>query len=238
MLCSAVPALGPQQMIMTSHDRSSADRSFDGRSPHRRLWSDRFVGRERQLERIAVGLQSAADGKPNAIVLSGTAGLGLTRLLGETRRRIEALAEPFAAVHGVALPATSGVPYAPVTAALERLLAPLPDETLAELVGPTGDAIARLVPSLRPRLEELQLLPDRPRIAATEWREARMFEAVLGLAREAWRAAAGCLAAGGPPPRRCGYSRTGHFPGSGDARSAGPACQSPTSPTGCSGRIR
>jgi len=168
-------------MIMTNHDRSSAGGSVDGRSPHRRLWSDRFVGRERQLERIGVGLQSAADGKPNAIVLSGTAGLGLSRLLGETQRRIEALAEPFATVHGLALPATSGVPYAPVTAALDHLLAPLPDETLAALVGPTGDAIARLVPSLRPRLEELELLPDRPPIAATEWREARMFEAVLGL---------------------------------------------------------
>ena len=138
-------------MIATSHERSGHERSgagrgFDGRSPHRRLWSDRFVGRERLLERIAVGLQGAADGRPRALLLSGTAGLGLSRLLGETRRRIGGLAEPFAAVHGVALPATSGIPYAPVTAALEHLLAPLPDDALAELVGPTGDAIARLVP--------------------------------------------------------------------------------------------
>jgi DNA-binding CsgD family transcriptional regulator/tetratricopeptide (TPR) repeat protein len=168
-------------MTLTTHDRGGAGRIFDGRSPHKRLWSDRFVGRERQLERIALGLQSVADGKPTALVFSGTAGMGLTRLLGETRRRIGSLAEPFATVHGVALPATSGVPYAPVTAALERLLAPLPDDTLAALVGPTGDAIARLVPGLQTRLQELELLPDRPRIAATEWREARMFEAVLGL---------------------------------------------------------
>jgi len=168
-------------MITTSHDRSGAGRTVDGRSPTRRLWSDRFVGRDRQLERIAVGLQDAADGEPTALLLSGTAGLGLSRLLGETTRRIEALAEPFAAIHGVALPATSGVPYAPVTAALEHLLAPLADDELATLVGPTGDAIARLVPRLRPRLESLELLPEKPRIAATEWREARMFEAVLGL---------------------------------------------------------
>ena len=168
-------------MATTIHDRGGAGRIFDGRSPHKRLWSDRFVGRERQLERIALGLQSVADGIPAALVLSGTAGTGLTRLLGETRRRIESLAEPFATVHGVAMPATSGVPYAPVSAALERLLAPLPDETFAALVGPTGDAIARLVPGLYSRLEQLELLPDRPRIAATEWREARMFEAVLGL---------------------------------------------------------
>jgi DNA-binding CsgD family transcriptional regulator/tetratricopeptide (TPR) repeat protein len=168
-------------MTLTTHDRSGVSRSHDGRSPHKRLWSDRFVGRERQLQRIAVGLQSAADGKPNALVLSGTAGLGLSRLLSETRRRIGALAEPFASVHGIALPATSGLPYAPVSAALERLLLPMPDEALVSLIGPAGDAIARLVPSLQLRLQELQLLPDRPRIAATEWREARMFEAVLGL---------------------------------------------------------
>jgi DNA-binding CsgD family transcriptional regulator/tetratricopeptide (TPR) repeat protein len=168
-------------MTLTSHDRSGTGRSFESRSPHKRLWSDRFVGRERQLQRIAVGLQSAVDGKPSALVLSGTAGLGLSRLLTETRRRIGALAEPFAAVYGVALPSTSGVPYAPVAAALERLLLPMPDDALVSLVGPTGDAIARLVPSLHSRLQELELLPDRPRIAATEWREARMFEAVLGL---------------------------------------------------------
>ena len=180
MLCGA-RLWDLEHMTTAFHDRGGAGRIFDGRSPHKRLWSDRFVGRERQLERIAIGLQSVADGKPAALVLSGTAGAGLTRLLGETRRRVGSLAEPFATIHGVALPATSGVPYAPVSAALERLLAPLPDETLAALVGPTGDAIARLIPALQPRLEELELLPDRPRIAATEWREARMFEAVLGL---------------------------------------------------------
>jgi DNA-binding CsgD family transcriptional regulator/tetratricopeptide (TPR) repeat protein len=168
-------------MTTTSHDRSGAGRSIDGRAPHRQLWSDRFVGRERELERIAVGLQAASDGKPTTLVLSGSAGIGLSRLLGETRRRIGALGEPFASVHGVALPATSGVACAPFTAALDQLLTPLPDDALAELVGSAGDALARLVPSVRPRLEELALLPDRPRIAAPEWREARMYEAVLGL---------------------------------------------------------
>jgi DNA-binding CsgD family transcriptional regulator/tetratricopeptide (TPR) repeat protein len=172
--------LGPRYMT-NSHDRNGESRSFDGRSPRRQLWSDRFVGRERQLERIAAGLQGAVDGKPSALVMSGTAGLGLSRLLGETRRRIATLGEPFANVHGAAVPATSGVPYAPVTAALEHLLAPISDEMLATLVGPTGDAIARLVPSLRSRLGDLELLPGRPRIAAPEWREARMLEAVLGL---------------------------------------------------------
>ena len=173
--------LGPRIVTMTSDDRGGTGRNNDRRSPHRRISSELFVGRERQLERIAAGLQGAADGRPNALVLSATAGLGLSRLLDETRRRIASLAEPFATVHGVALPATSGVPYAPITAALEDLLAPLPDETLAALVGPTGDALARLVPGIESRLAELELLPDRPRIAAAEWREARMFEAVLGL---------------------------------------------------------
>jgi DNA-binding CsgD family transcriptional regulator/tetratricopeptide (TPR) repeat protein len=173
--------LGPRIVTITTQDRSGTGRNHDGRPPHRRISSELFVGRERQLERIATGLQGAADGRPNALVLSATAGLGLSRLLGETRRRIASLAEPFTTVHGVALPATSGVPYAPITAALEDLLAPLPNETLAALVGPTGDALARLVPGIESRLAELELLPSRPRIAAAEWREARMFEAVLGL---------------------------------------------------------
>jgi DNA-binding CsgD family transcriptional regulator/tetratricopeptide (TPR) repeat protein len=168
-------------MTTASDDRSGAGRSIDGRAPCRQLWSDRFVGRERELERIAVGLQAASDGKPTTLVLSGSAGIGLSRLLGETRRRIDALGEPFATVHGVALPATSGVAYAPFTAALGQLLTPLPDDQLAALVGAAGDALARLVPSVKSRLEELALLPDRPRIAAPEWREARMYEAVLGL---------------------------------------------------------
>jgi DNA-binding CsgD family transcriptional regulator/tetratricopeptide (TPR) repeat protein len=167
--------------MTNSTNRGSWPRSFDGGSTRHRLWSDRFVGRERHLERVAVGLQSAADGQPNTLILAGSAGLGLTRLLAETHRRIAGLADPFAAIHGVCLPATAGVPYAPVTAALERLLAPIPDETLGLLVGPTGDALARLVPGIRPRLEALGALSDRPPVAAAEWREARMFESVLGL---------------------------------------------------------
>jgi DNA-binding CsgD family transcriptional regulator/tetratricopeptide (TPR) repeat protein len=168
-------------MIYTTHDRSSAGRSPDARSPHRRLWSDRFVGRERQLKRIATGLQGAVDGRPSTLLLSGSAGLGLTRLLAETRRRVDTLAEPFSIVHGVAVPATSGVAYAPVTSALGNLLTPMSDEALAGLVGSTGDTISRLVPSLAPRLAELELLPARQLIAAPEWRESRVFEAVLGL---------------------------------------------------------
>ncbi|MGZ6273993.1 MAG: AAA family ATPase, partial [Candidatus Limnocylindrales bacterium] len=132
--------------MANNHDRSGGSRSFEGRSPHRPLWSERFVGRERQLERIAVGLQDATDGQPGALVLSASAGMGLSRLLGETRRRMGTLGEPFADIHGVAVPATSGVPYAPVSAALERVLAPISDEMLASLVGPAGDAIACLVP--------------------------------------------------------------------------------------------
>ena len=167
--------------MTNSLDRSGGGRNLEARPPRRRIWSDRFIGRERQLERIAIGLQSAAEGKPNALLLSGTAGLGITRLLDETRRRVSALAQPFIAVHGVAMPATAGVPYAPFTAALEALLRSLSDETLAAIIGPTGDAIAHLVPPVRPRLATLDLLSQRPRVVATEWREARTFEAVLGL---------------------------------------------------------
>jgi DNA-binding CsgD family transcriptional regulator/tetratricopeptide (TPR) repeat protein len=166
---------------MTTSFERRGGRGFDGRVPHRKTWSERFIGRERQLERIAIGLQDAADGKPNTLIMSATGGQGLTRLLAETRRRVVSLAEPFALLHGVATPATSGVAYAPVAAALQGVLETTSDSTLAALVGPAGDSIACLVPALRPRLQALELLPERPRAVAAEWREARMFEAVLGL---------------------------------------------------------
>jgi len=159
----------------------SGGRGFDGRQPHRRMWSERFIGRERQLERVAIGLQDAADGKPSTLILSGTAGAGLTRLFAETSRRIASLAEPFALLHGVATPASSGVPYAPIASALGGALETASDSTLSALVGQAGDSIARLVPRAQPRLAAMGLLPERPRAVATEWREARTFEAVLGL---------------------------------------------------------
>jgi hypothetical protein len=223
---------------MTNSIERSGARGFDGRSSHRKLWSERFVGRERSLERIAFGLQRLANGMPGALVLSATAGMGLTRLLAETERRIGGLAEPFTTVHGVAMPATSGVPYAPISGALEQLLTPVSDETLAALVGPTADAIARLVPSLRSRLASLNLLPDRPRVVATEWREARMLEAVLGLLERLGERQPVALLLEDMHSLRCCDAQPCHLPGPSLARPTGDA--RPHVPTGspCSDPIR
>jgi len=113
-------------MTTTHQNRSGAGRSNHGRSPHRQLWSDRFVGRERELESVAVGLQAAADARPTTLVLSGTAGIGLSCLLAETRRRIGA--RSFIAAGAVVtkdIPPRSfakGAParYEPLPASLDR----------------------------------------------------------------------------------------------------------------------
>jgi len=72
---------------MTVSERIGSDQAFDGASMHRRLWSERFIGRERAMERIALGLQGIADGRPSTLLLSGTSGTGLTPMLDETSRR-------------------------------------------------------------------------------------------------------------------------------------------------------
>ena len=71
-----------------------------------RFTSARFIGRERELARLAGALEAAAAGRPSTILLSGSGGLGASRLLDEAERRIAALPEPFTVVRCRARPGT------------------------------------------------------------------------------------------------------------------------------------
>jgi len=70
-----------------------------------RYVSERFVGRERELSRLAVALDAAADGRSPRVVIGGGGGVGVSRLVEETVRRVGRLAEPFRVVRCVAVPA-------------------------------------------------------------------------------------------------------------------------------------
>lgn len=145
--------------------------------------SPRFVGRERELGRIGLALERADEGRPTTLLVAAAAGLGATRLLTETTRRLAGLPTGFAVLRGRAQPAWELHPYGALAAALEAHLAGVPDDALPHILGPVADALARLLPALRSRLARLDLLPARPPVAAPERRQARMLEAVLGLLR-------------------------------------------------------
>ncbi len=146
-----------------------------------RLVSERLVGRERELAALADALEAAARAEPTTVLVAGTAGIGKSRLFDETARRLDAAGGGIIVLTGAAYPTRSGLPFAPVAAALARHLRPLPDDVLRARVGGWGSELARIAPALRGRLAALDLLPDNPPIVSRIGREARMLEAILGI---------------------------------------------------------
>jgi DNA-binding CsgD family transcriptional regulator/tetratricopeptide (TPR) repeat protein len=114
--------------------------------------SDRFVGRERELARLAVALESAAAGASRRILLAGEGGIGSSRLITETARRVAALDEPFRVIRCTALPARSATAYAPIASGFGPWLADLTDDELRRVAGPGAEPLARLLPTLASRL--------------------------------------------------------------------------------------
>ena len=117
-----------------------------------RYVSERFVGRERELSRLAVALDAAADGRSPRVVIGGAGGVGVTRLLDETVRRVGRLADPFRVVRCTSVPARRYAAYAPVAAGLRPWLTGLDDAELRRIVGPGAEPLATLLPELGPRL--------------------------------------------------------------------------------------
>jgi DNA-binding CsgD family transcriptional regulator/tetratricopeptide (TPR) repeat protein len=143
--------------------------------------SARFVGRERELARIAMALEATAEGRSTTLLIAAAGGVGVSRLLTETRQRLAGLAEPFEVIRCRSRSGRSGDPYAPVGVALTRLLDRVPDADLPTLFETGAQELLRLVPDVLPRLARLGLLPERQTTIDPERRQTRMLEAILGL---------------------------------------------------------
>ena len=142
--------------------------------------SARFVGREAAFTRLATVLGGAAEGRAGTLLVSGTAGIGVTRFLNEAARRIGELAEPMTVLRGAASRGPD-TPYAPVLEALRDALCDLDDEALGRVTGPASEEAVRLMPELAERLAPLGLLPPRPTMTVPERRQARTLEGILGI---------------------------------------------------------
>ncbi len=143
--------------------------------------SARFVGREDAFTRLAALLQAASSGEAGALMIEGTAGVGVTRFIDETIRRVAALQEPMLVVRGGAYGPGTDRPYAPLIRALRPVLADLPDAELAAVVGSATDELVRLLPELDARIGGASD-GDRVRLTTVpERRQARLLEGVLGV---------------------------------------------------------
>jgi len=146
-----------------------------------RISSARFVGRERELTSLASALEAAADGRASILLVTGTGGVGVSRLLDEAQARLAGLGAPMVVIRGAGTRSGRGDPYAPLVAALAPLLAATPDAELGALVGPAAEELARLIPGLAPRLGGVGLLPEQAATVSAERRQAAVLEALLGL---------------------------------------------------------
>jgi DNA-binding CsgD family transcriptional regulator/tetratricopeptide (TPR) repeat protein len=143
-----------------------------------RYTSARFVGREDAFTRLAAVLQAAAAGEAGTLLIDGTAGVGATRFVDETIRRVAGLPEPMTVLRGRAYGRGTDTPYGPVIRALGPVLADLPDAELGAVLGSATGELLRLVPALGERVGGSAAAG--PSSAAPERRQARLLEGILG----------------------------------------------------------
>ena len=138
-----------------------------------------FVGRERELARLAASLQRAAEGRHGRVVLTGPAGIGITRLIDELTERLRGLPEVVVA-RGAALESCSGEAYQALGAALASALATLDDDRVRHVIGRSGHDLGLVLRGDAARLDRLGIDRSGPRLQAPEQIGSRVQEAILG----------------------------------------------------------
>ncbi|MEV4890794.1 AAA family ATPase [Nonomuraea sp. NPDC055795] len=129
--------------------------------------SPRFVGRASELGALGRALARARSGSASTVLVGGEAGVGKTRLIKEFAERIGDARQLVG--HCLEL-GTDGLPFAPFTAVLRRLLRDIGHDGMSALVpGGNTRGLARLLPDFGE--------PDGDGAEA----RARLFELVLGL---------------------------------------------------------
>ncbi len=146
-----------------------------------RLVSPTMVGRDRELARASEALAAAIEGEPGHLLIAGEAGVGKSRLVAELATLAQGL--DMRVVRGACTNVgEGGLPYGPLVEALRGLAHDLSPETRAQVVGPDGPELARLVPALAP--ESAASMVAGPAVgvdARPEWAQARLLEAILGV---------------------------------------------------------
>ncbi|MGH3403497.1 MAG: ATP-binding protein, partial [Streptosporangiaceae bacterium] len=137
-----------------------------------RVVSPVFIGRRGELTSLGALMDQAQAREPAFAVIGGEAGVGKTRLVGEAAER--AAGAGFLVLTGQCVElGAEGLPLAPLVDALRILARALPPGELAEVLGPAGPALVRLLPELLPDTES-----RRP---GEEIQKAQLLELVLGV---------------------------------------------------------
>lgn len=132
-----------------------------------------FAGREAETAVLAKAWSTAVGGTSTAVLVSGEAGIGKSRLSKEVA--LSVFEEGGVVLHG-RCGEELAIPYQPIVQALDHLVAHLPEGVLAEYVEQYGGALVQIVPDLRRRV------PVEPATTSpgVDGRLA-LFEAIAGL---------------------------------------------------------
>jgi DNA-binding CsgD family transcriptional regulator/tetratricopeptide (TPR) repeat protein len=122
---------------------------FSSTSTSGRVSSLEMIGRAAELARLRTALARASAGVPVAVIVSGEAGVGKTRLVGEFATRVRD--EGIPVWSGRCLALTDGLlPYAPVVDLLRAIVADVGPARLRETAGSAAGRLAVLLPDLAP----------------------------------------------------------------------------------------
>jgi len=143
--------------------------------------SARFVGRDDAFLRLATLIRSSSAGQAGALLVDGTAGVGVTRFIDEAVARVAGLREPMLVVRGGAFGPGTDRPYASFIRALRPVLTALDDAELAAVAGSARDELGRLIPELGERLTRVSGASSGALRTVPERRQARLLEGVLGV---------------------------------------------------------
>ncbi|MDX6584963.1 MAG: hypothetical protein QOI10_4147, partial [Solirubrobacterales bacterium] len=166
---AARPAMGPAAVAARSPLPPLTPPGRVGRRMVALPSGPRFVGREKELQRLERGLEEAAAGRPELFVMGGEAGVGKTRVVEEFVARAAGTGAT-ALVGGCIDVEERGLPLGPFVEAMRDYTRGLDDERRRQLGG------AALGPLL-PDLGEPAAGPARA-IGASQ---GRLFELALGL---------------------------------------------------------
>jgi len=137
---------------------------LDGVLPRPAAGRTELVGREEERAELRRRLEEAAEGRGSFVMIGGEPGVGKTRLAQEAVA--EATARGMLAFVGHCSEA-EGEPYEPVVEIVESALRVVPSPVFRETVGDAAGEIARLVPDVRRRFDDvpppLELPPEQSR---------------------------------------------------------------------------
>lgn len=131
-----------------------------------------IIGRNAYLEKIKSTLGQVQSGKGQLVLLGGEAGLGKSRLAGETKQLASRLG--WRTLQGNCFETDLSYPYAPLGDLLHTFLVNKPPEEISHFVGAAGSELAKLLPELATWIPGLVLTSHR---LEPEQEKRRLFQA-------------------------------------------------------------